>query len=285
MAVMTASLMLPAPCRYALFTLVLSPVLFAPPSAHSEALLPPLEATSPTASGLEILAPRPESHLLDAGRVFAFEKDTYQSLSKRLVDAKNNQGVNIYVAVYSFLINETIDDRAARLRNKWLSDQYGVVIVYDTSTGELTLAATRDYRNFLPHVDLMNLFADVADSARAYSEAPERIATATNTMIAELPRRLQNTPANQPLIDQRMIVFGAGLLGALLVLAALGILLFHAQGRAESNSSRFYYFPVVHTPPRFCAPNGGGAMAELHFSTGAPVHPSLPSDNGSPNNE
>jgi hypothetical protein len=268
MTLMAASLMLPAPCHYAFVCLVL--FLLSIESSPGDIKLP-TEATPPppSISGLERLAPRPESHVLDAARVFAFESDLYHSLSTELINALEQEGIEIHVAAYSFILNESIDERAARLREAWLSDRHGVVIVYDTSAGNLTMAATEDYRHFLSQVEWLHIFARAAASAREQDESSERIAAAVGTVLAEVPPRLRNRPANQPLLDQHSIHIGAAVLGALLILFALGTLFVRFQRRADAAKARFYYFPSVHIDPRFGAPNGGGAMAERHFTAGA----------------
>jgi hypothetical protein len=274
MAVMAASLMLPSPCRYALFCLF---PIFVGVSSTPAAGAPTAPVVAPGTENPT--TPRPDSHILDTGRVFAFQTKRYDSLSKKLITASENEGLEIYVAIYSFLIGESIDERAVRLRKEWLADRFGVVIVYDTSTDHLTLAATEDYQNFLPQVELMHLFGQAANSAREYKDASGRIAAVVDTMLTQLPSRLQKSPARQPLFDRQTIHFGIGLLGTLLALSAAGAMLLRLQRRADSTTSQFYYFPRVHVQPRFGAPNGGGAIGELHFATAnhtANQHPPEP---------
>ncbi|MEM7144354.1 MAG: hypothetical protein AAF591_04420 [Verrucomicrobiota bacterium] len=247
--------------------ILLAPIPLAGQDQNAPASEPPPLAHS---AGTEPLDPRPENHILDKGRVFTYQPEQYLNLTNLLATIKADKDVNIYAALYSFIINESIDSRAARLRQKWLADDTGVVLVYDRSTGALTLAATESYEDFLPRVELMHLYSQVADAARDHEGHTERLAAAVTTLADKLPARLAAHHGYSTGFDRRYLFFGAGLLIALSLLLYLGRLLTRAQKRADITDALSYQFPPAEIPTRFGAPNAGGTLAELDFSSPPP---------------
>jgi len=131
------------------------------------------------------LPERPASHILDESGMLP--EATRQSLSTRLLSCQTRTGLGIYLAIHTYLLDETADLRARRTHSAWLAEKdAGIVVVHDRSTGRLNFAGSDDKR--LPDADGLLALYRVADAASKNlppeATAPQRI-VATLTSLAD----------------------------------------------------------------------------------------------------
>lgn len=114
-------------------------------------------------------------------------EETRQSLSARLLSCQTRTGLGVYLAIHTYLLDETADLRARRAHSAWLAEKdAGIVVIHDRSTGRLNFAGSDDKR--LPDADGLLALYRVADAASKNlppeATAPQRI-VATLTSLAD----------------------------------------------------------------------------------------------------
>ncbi len=157
-----------------------------PAPAVPAATAPPAVA-APVADSpaLPPLPERPASHILDESGMLP--EETRQSLSARLLSCQTRTGLGVYLAIHTYLLDETADLRARRAHSAWLAEKdAGIVVIHDRSTGRLNFAGSDDKR--LPDADGLLALYRVADAASKNlppeATAPQRI-VATLTSLAD----------------------------------------------------------------------------------------------------
>lgn len=213
------------------------------------------------------IGPAPASRILDEARVFDAERK--QALADSLAEVSADQGVEIYVAAYSFLLGETIDARASRLKSAWVTSPRGVVVVYVRSTEQITFAASEDFVDFLPREDLMQVFTFAAARARGFPGQelthPERIEIACTNLASALATRLTERADGLWKYQRQIAFFLVAFALILLALTLFGWTLYRWHLKSERTAAEFYYFPPVQVGARFGASFGGGSLAEIRF--------------------
>ena len=167
-----AAMAQPAPAPPPAAPAVTAPAAAPPPPATTTPQLPPVPA-------------RPVSHILDESGMLP--EATRQSLSARLLSCQTRTGLGVYLAVHTYLLDETADTRARRAHAAWLEGQgAGIVVIHDRSTGRVNFAGSDDKR--LPDADGLIALYRVADASSKSlppeATAPERI-VATLTSLAD----------------------------------------------------------------------------------------------------
>lgn len=229
-------------------------------------------AEAPRTSKSAPLPPPPEDRIMDEAHVFSFDPDIRDALSARLIEAYDEKGLDVYVAAYSFLIDESIERRAERLQKAWISNPRGLVVVYVRGGGQMTFAASENVEEFLPRIDLEELFSVAAMSARQFQEPSRRIKAAVEQILFLLEERLHAVTEHQTLFRKDILLLAGLVMAAIFVLTLVGF----AIAKVESRPARFYYFPPVSVYCRFGASYGGGSMAEVSFGqiqSGATTRP------------
>ncbi len=213
------------------------------------------------------IGPAPESRILDEARVFDPERK--RVLAESLANVSAEQGVEIYVAAYSFLLGETIDARATRLKRAWVTGPRGVIVVYVRSTEQITFAASEDFVDFLPREDLMQVFTFAAARARGFPGQelthPERIEIACTNLASALATRLTERKDGLWRYQRQIAFFLVAFALILLALTLFGWTLYRWHLKTEKSAAEFYYFPPVQVGTRFGANFGGGSLAEIRF--------------------
>ncbi|CAN5126889.1 hypothetical protein BH23VER1_BH23VER1_05630 [soil metagenome] len=213
------------------------------------------------------IPPAPASRVLDEARVFDAERK--EALADSLAKVSAEQGVEIYVAAYSFLLGETIDARASCLKRAWVQSPRGVVVVYVRATEQITFAASEDFVDFLPREDLMEVFTFAAARARGFPgqelSHAERIETACTNLASAMQTRLEARATGFWKYKRQIAFFLVAFAAVLVVLTAGGWMLYRWHLRREERAAEFYYFPPVQVGARFGAHFGGGSLAEIRF--------------------
>ncbi|MDG2125966.1 MAG: TPM domain-containing protein [Verrucomicrobiales bacterium] len=207
------------------------------------------------------------SHILDRARIFS--PDQLADQSRRLLTLEHQHDISLHIAAYTFLTGESIDDRAIRLKKKWVSNTNGVVIVYVRSTSQISFAASEQFQGTLESTDLMDIFTTAAAKARGAltSETShyQLITVATDHVAAELVARVGKKIESATEERSYLRVFAVSF-GIVLVLLSLGGFAFSRYNdRRRTRNNITHYFPDVVVGQRFGAKHGGGALAEKSF--------------------
>src|SRR5690606_33649227 len=118
--------------------------------------------TAPSGPANPLLPERPASHILDLSGMFPAQ--VQDSLAGRLQELQSRTGLGLYLVIYTYLTDETADQRSANLHEAWLEGQVpGIVVVHDRSTGRLSFAGSDDPR--MPAADGLRALYRFADAA------------------------------------------------------------------------------------------------------------------------
>jgi len=193
-----------------------------------------------------------------------------RATAARAVAEARNAGVNLYVAIYGFIIGETIEQRAERLKAAWCPDGDGLLVVADTASNQCTYLSHVDEAEWINTAELQQIFAD--SGAAAATAAPDASsAEKVLAVIGSLGPRLRDAMLKHREITRHRVspsawwVFGGVTVSvfAFLTLSALAIRWYRHRQRATALTP--HYFPTVAVGERFGAPFGGGVIAEVHF--------------------
>ncbi len=219
---------------------------------------------------LNDLPDRPASRILDEGRIFAFASEQYEQISSMLETAYKEHEIDIYIAATSFLLNETIEERAQALQEKWVSGTKGLVLCYVSGNEQMTFAATEDFQTFLSKFELMELFNQAAAHAKMYDAPPDRIQAATSWLVENLGATLAAKQEHKSFLHEDIVIVIGVLTLAVLVILGAGFAVARVQQRADTLGSEFYYFPRVIVGSRYGGTFGGGACALIDYKNGRP---------------
>lgn len=214
------------------------------------------------------LEPPPSSFVLDEARLFR-EHESAQ-LSARLQDFVSRNDIYVYVAAYSSLIGETVDERATRLKNDWLSAKNGIVVVYERGTEKMSLSPTAGLLDYLSRPVVADLFASAYAQASQMKRGSSNVIAATNQLVATLPIAIQIQEDSDRETKAEAREFVSWAVAGLILLAIAGMVGFHLLHRVESRETITYALPAVKTLQRLGAPYCGGHQAEMDFSVSSP---------------
>ncbi len=208
----------------------------------------------------------PDFGISDEDGFFIHDAGAFKRISDRLRKLEAEHGYKIYLMVKPVLIGTSATELAAQLRQAWLPDGNGLVVVYEADGRSLGIGRTLD----LPHdpkspdalipthetAALINRAIDAVDAKLAPDAYIEDL---TEKLIEECNSYFKLLEA--PIPTGRWIRMGLLLVGAMTLLGLItlvgGWLLRHSP-MAEVQSFRF---PVVDRPERLGAPCGASVTA------------------------
>src|SRR5207248_2878052 len=83
----------------------------------------------------------PANRVVDAVGIFSSKtRYTLETFLKR--EAADN-GIEVYVLIYSALTDETTEQRARRVQDLWIADKFGAIICYARNRNQLSIFPTR----------------------------------------------------------------------------------------------------------------------------------------------
>ena len=209
--------------------------------------------------------PPPADGLYDDSSVL---NETQRASAVRAVATAREAGVNLYVALYSFIVGETIEQRAERLKAAWCPDGAGLLVVADTSTNQCTYLSHVADTEWLSTTELQRIFTESsAVAAAAEGTSADKVVMVMENLAPRLSAAMaQHRELTKHRIHPRVWwIFGGVTLamGALLALTAAARALHRRHRRATAPEPR--YFPTVVVDERFGGPFGGGVIAEVSF--------------------
>jgi hypothetical protein len=213
----------------------------------------------------EAVGPAPPSLVLDQARLFK-EQEAAQ-ISARLKAFAADHGVTIYVAAYSVLVGEAIDERVLRLKREWLAGTRGIIVAYQRGTDKISFAAEGDKTNFVGRSEMGPLFEGAYLRARSEDRGSRQVAAALDHLLEALPPMVdaQRVANEEVAVEWRQFVTWS--LGGILLLAAGGMYLSHALRRTQIAEAQSFIFPTVQVPGRLGGSYSGGWQAEIEFTT------------------
>lgn len=215
--------------------------------------------------GAPTVPPAPADGLYDDTRVL---DETQRERAVKAIAVARAAGVDLFVAVYSFIVGETIEQRAERLKAAWCPEGAGLLVVADTSTNQCTYLSHVAETEWLNTIELQGIFTDASAIG---AEAEGTSADKVTAVIESLGPRLSQAMARQRALQGRSVdprvwwVFGGVTAGSLVLVGSLLWLRRRLGARREAITGQALYFPSVAVAERFGGPFGGGVMAEIHF--------------------
>ncbi len=213
------------------------------------------------------LPPAPENRVLDTARVFTFEPEIFGRLSEALHEAFARNEIEVFIAAYSFLLDEPIESRASRLEEHWVTRPKGLVIAYVRGSDQVTYAASPEFESYLPKSDLDELFLAAATGVRELENPAERIAVATELFLQSIDERLHSVEEIRSVLRRDTILLAAIALALAAIVIRIGFRLFSFDRRPRETR----HFPAIKIARRFGAAHGGGVLAEGSFAAALPT--------------
>ena len=218
------------------------------------------------------LGPRPHSGIYDQADVFSDQQEA--ALAERLRVALETNYLEVYIATYRIVKGETIAERAARLRNAWTRNPFGMVVIFDDSVSKMSFVGSKDLELFVSSQQLRAAFQRAGIRARRYLDK-QRLAgnkPASDVLLLEAIDGLLNDPVlTERMTQPEPFRFTGAMLKLLLFLivlvAAAGMLVVIGEKRfakAKTLNERVSHFPRTHMPIRLGAIYSGGVGATLN---------------------
>ena len=219
----------------------------------------------------------PESRVLDQGRIFTDEEEA--ELSTELKAFSEKTGIDLYVAGYSFLLGETIDDRITRLVNAWDNDddRETVVLLYTRSNESLAGAGSPSITQRLSTMKFNECINAGLVAAKEINGAPNgsdpddagRILAATTALTGAIEYELERQTFLDRLHRRGFLLWGAVVIGTICIGSGLWLLILKHFENRRRVQRQFYYFPTLPVGERLGAPFGGGNAYVLNSKTDA----------------
>jgi hypothetical protein len=205
--------------------------------------------------------PPPAFGVVDESNFFDKNSGAYHRISERLRKLELDHDYKIYLVVEPVLIATTPSELAAELRQAWLPDGNGLVLVFESDSRQLGIGRDLTSRpdpsgnlTRIPSHETSAILARATESIDA-GLAPEPYLEALVTGLAReyegyFKRRATPPPAERSMKIGLLVIGVLALLG--LGAIALGALVRHSS----MTTVRSFRFPVVDRPERLGAPCG-----------------------------
>ena len=209
-------------------------------------------------------APKPPDFgILDKSGFFNRDSGAFKRISDQIQEMEQDHDYRIYLVVEPVLIAASAPEMAAELRQAWVPDGNGLVIVFESDSRQLgvgrDLTGSAENPRRVPSHELTAVLNRALGSADPKLATEVYVENLMEKVIGELnayfKRRATPPPADR---SMKIGLLVAGTL-ALLGLAAIGL-----GGLVRHSSmagTRRFRFPTVDRPERLGAPCGGNVTA------------------------
>lgn len=221
--------------------------------------------------------PRPERGLHDEARLLTGEPELAEAVSRRLLEFRERTGFRVEVALVSTLIGRTVFEESQRLRDAWLGDDPGLVLVLEADSGEweigwserLIRAGDLELPAIGPSEVGPQERVSITSRLRALPPAPVRSVEGARRLVDELLAGLDEA-VGAPEVSRghpvRLLMLALGLGAAMLLVA---MLVAAGVKRADRRAEDRLYFPKIEVGRRLQAPRGGGKVSSRSFGASA----------------
>ena len=211
----------------------------------------------------------PDFGILDEGGFFNRDSGAFKRISDQIRKLEQDHGYPIYLVVEPVLIATSAPEMAAELRQAWVPDGNGLVIVFESDSRNLGIG--RDLAGPIsppenplqvPSHELTALLNRALESTDPKLAAEAYIENLVTQLTGELDTYFKRRATPPP--ADRSVKIGLLIAGAL---ALLGLGAIGVGGLVRHSSMagiRSFRFPTVDRPERLGAPCGGNVTAR-HF--------------------
>jgi hypothetical protein len=218
---------------------------------------------------MDAIGAPPADHVLDEAHIFA--TDQRKRLGDLLVTAARRDGTDVYVATFTFIDGETTEGRAERLKERWCLGEFGLVLVHDRGSQNLTFSARTHQAMPITVSELEGLFQRANEAAQAPETPGEKLVALVETLLPLLEGKvaIQRRLQREVISAEQWWVFGA-VAAALLLMLVVFLVVWRLRQRVRAALPPPAFFPTVTVAARFGAGFGGGSMAEVRFPVSPP---------------
>jgi len=210
--------------------------------------------------------PPPPDGLFDNSKVL---NPSQREAAMRAIATARAAGIDLYVALFTFLADQSIEQQAEELKEAWCPGPEGLVIVANTSTNQCTYLSHISDHSWISPAQLHQLFTESSSLATATEgTSSDKILAILENLAPRLSQAMaSHRQLNQNLISPHVWWVFAGVTAATLALLALGSLARWIVQRSRQAATTIpSYFPTVTVSERFGAPFAGGVTAEISFN-------------------
>ncbi len=211
------------------------------------------------------IPPRPANRIFDDARLFS--PDGRTALAETLERAHTDDDLDIYIVATTFILGESIEDRAHRIADAWVKAPKGFVLLYVRGEQTMTMSTPGEEEPFLSVRTLRALYEEAIRGAANESEAPARIRSTLDSLITGVREASAERERMERVFNPDVTRLLAFFLGALSCLGAAGWGLWRLLRSFDHDQDSRFIFPPVSVPLRFGAPFGGGVCGETQFAS------------------
>ena len=204
--------------------------------------------------------------VLDTGGFFNRNPGALKRISEQLRKLEHDRGYMVYLVVEPVLITTSATERAAELRQAWVPDGNGLVVVFETDSRNLAVGRDLvDQQSKFKNLARVPTYETAAILSRAMETTDPRVAPEvylealmgkiTGEFDAYFKRRDTPPPAARSLKITLLVIGTLSLLG----LGAIGLGGLMRHSRIAGVQS--FRFPPVNLSERLQAPCGGSVTA------------------------
>lgn len=218
---------------------------------------------------------RPESRIWDRDDLFRNHPGEFSRLSQELKSLEEEEGMEVFIVVYSSLIGEKGASLSHRCQAAWLGDRSdGIVLVVSFNEkmgGNIGKSSALYNGHFieegiLPRLDFVDLLEIAKDTFKTSQEEDselEKLQVFFESFSMELKKRLSSEKMESGYWDNYHFMGWMAL--ALLVCGFLIGGVSRLLGLVDNRSSKVYLFPEFVVFERLRAPYGGGKAGVIDF--------------------
>jgi len=220
----------------------------------------------------------PHLGIRDDNGFFQRDEGAFQRISKKILKLEADHGYRIYLMVEASLIGTTTVELSSQLRQAWIPDGNGLVVVFEADSLSLGIGRNPDGPSNLESTTEFMPTQELAAAIRRATHTADRtlmpaayIESLMGNLVAGcndyFERREKPVPAGRTLRIWLLAIGALTLLG--LGAIALGWLVRHTDRKSQRVTFRF---PPVERPERFGAPCGAKVTAR-RFGAQGPKQP------------
>ena len=214
--------------------------------------------------------------VLDTGGFFNRNPGALKRISEQLRKLEHDRGYMIYLVVEPVLIASSPSERAAELRQAWVPEGNGLVVVFETDSRRLAVGRDLvDKQSAFKNLARVPTYETAALLGRAMGATDPRVAPEVylEALMGQITGefdgyfKLRDTPPPAAR-SMRIALLVIGTL-SLLGLGAIGLGGLMRHSRIAGVTS--FRFPAVDLPERLGAPCGGSVTARRFAPPGSPT--------------
>jgi hypothetical protein len=215
----------------------------------------------------------PPDGIADRAGMFQRNPALFGKIANRLRQIREDHGYAVYLVVESVLVKDDPHLLATELRQAWIPDGNGIVLVFEMDSRRLslgqqfeqTIAADGQIRGGIPSFE-MNAIILKASQGMNTKTSPEEFVdfflTGVTDGLNDYFRR-----KNSSVPDSRSVRLAMVIIGGASVLALIGLGAAWLLKRSDRKGGGCFFFPEIETSERLGAPYGGGAVSSRRFGT------------------